>query len=240
MVVNSRLIATNAAGVMGPLAHRSFTAIIYATTGLALFYGQEILRRLSLETALPVAAGLFAGILSADLVTGVVHWACDTWGDEETPLVGASLIYSFREHHRDPKAMLNHDWVEVSGHAALAVAGAFGALLLIDLRLGIRPTPTAHAWLWSMLCFSAITNQLHYWAHQDRPPSAVRVLQRARIILTPGLHADHHRAPHTNGYCITTGWLNGTLDALHFWRGLERIIAIATGAEARCGETKGS
>lgn len=28
------------------------------------------------------------GLLGADLVSGVLHWAGDTWGDEDTPVVG--------------------------------------------------------------------------------------------------------------------------------------------------------
>jgi hypothetical protein len=108
----------NAPDVMGPLAHKAFASAIFATAALALWHGGLLLNSLSLGTAPSIAAGLVLGVLSADLLTGVIHWACDTWGDEETPLLGPGLIYSFREHHRDPLAMLDHDWVEVNGHAA--------------------------------------------------------------------------------------------------------------------------
>jgi len=69
-----------------------------------------------------VAIALLAGVLLADLLAGGVHWACDTWGDERTRWLGRSLIKSFRDHHHRPRAMLEHDWVEVNGEAATAAA----------------------------------------------------------------------------------------------------------------------
>jgi hypothetical protein len=231
MAVDSHPSPTISSGEMGPLAHRAFAIVIFASAGLALYQGIGIAQHAPRDAMLLIAAGLLLGILTADLLTGLVHWACDTWGDESTPIVGPSLIYSFREHHREPRAMLDHDWVEVNGHAALLAGIALALLSVIQIRFGFELRPLAHAWLWSSICCSAITNQLHYWSHTPRPPRIIRALQRARVILAIAPHAIHHRAPHTNGYCITTGWLNGTLDAIQFWRLLERAVALATNTE---------
>jgi cation diffusion facilitator CzcD-associated flavoprotein CzcO len=40
-------------------------------------------------------------------------------------VVGSTLIHNFREHHRRPQGMLEHDWVDVNGEAATAAAVIF-------------------------------------------------------------------------------------------------------------------
>jgi sterol desaturase/sphingolipid hydroxylase (fatty acid hydroxylase superfamily) len=78
------------------------------------------------------------------------------------------------------------------------------------------------------------TNQFHKWAHQDAPPRIVRVLQRARIILSPEHHRVHHTAPFESSYAITNGWLNPLLNRTRFFRLLEgalRILGITASRE---------
>ena len=43
------------------------------------------------------------GILFMDFVSGLAHWAGDTWGNEYWPILGKSFIRPFREHHTDQK-----------------------------------------------------------------------------------------------------------------------------------------
>lgn len=186
------------------------------------------------RTALPaLGAGLVAGILAADLVTGLVHWTCDTWGGSQTTSLGGNLVRAFREHHRTPERMLDHDWVEVNGETALAALVAFLLLSPLALFCARAGYPSGYAFLWSFICFGATANQLHKWAHEQAPPRAVRTMQRFGLILSGDRHERHHRAPHTDNYCISTGWLNAPLDAIGFWRRLERLVEAVTGARAR-------
>jgi ubiquitin-conjugating enzyme E2 variant len=192
-----------------------------------------LLASLEAPAVAPALLGGMAGALAADGATGLVHWACDTWGDARTPVVGSRLIAGFREHHRDPSAMLAHHWVEVNREPAVAAGAVLLMLWLLPARDALAARPALHAFLLVFVAYGASANQLHYWAHQPDPPRAVRWLQKSGAILSPERHARHHRAPSTNAYCISTGWLNGLLDATGAWRRLERGITRLTGAVPR-------
>jgi plasmanylethanolamine desaturase len=170
--------------------------------------------------------GMLGTLLVADLVSGLVHWGCDTWGSPETPLVGPTLIRTFREHHVDPQSITRHDFVEQSGSNALGVLPFLAAALWL-------PAPVAAACVWFSV-WIVFTNQVHAWAH-GRAPRPVRWLQRRGLLLSPEHHAAHHRPPHVRNYCITLGWCNALLDRWRVWARMEALIARATGAVPRTG-----
>jgi len=193
---------------------------------------------LDARSALPALLAALLGVLAADAVTGLVHWACDTWGDEQTPYFGPSLIRAFREHHRDPRAMLEHDWIEVNREPAIAATAALLLLLLPGAQRALEGHAALQAFLCFFIAYSALANQLHRWSHVPRPPLAVRGLQRCGLILSPTRHARHHRAPYIGAYCISTGWLNPVLDLAGFWRLLERGVTRFTGIPPRDGSRR--
>ncbi len=207
-------------------------AIILALP-LAAAHGLRLLACVEAQSAAPVLIAVLLGALAADGLTGLVHWACDTWGGAETRWIGPSLIRSFREHHLDPRAMLEHGWIDVNRESALA---ATFALLLLSLPIAQRALE-GHVFAYGVLCsfvvYGAAANQLHQWAHMERPPRLVRLAQRSGLILSPKRHERHHRAPSTSAYCISTGWLNPALDFVGFWRALEQGISHLTGANPR-------
>lgn len=212
-------------------------ALCAVTIGAALplqaLFTARLVASADLSSAGPVLLGLAAGALAADLFTGLVHWGCDTWGSERTPVVGPALIHSFREHHLDPQAMLRHDWVFVNREPGIAAAVGLAFFVSPAGQSILAGHPFAHGFLCSFIFLAGVANQLHAWAHSARPPAIIRRLQDRRLILSPATHARHHRAPHDRGYCISSGWLNTPLDALGFWRGLERAVGWVTGAEPR-------
>lgn len=180
-------------------------------------------------------AGVWLGAWAADLVTGTVHWACDTWGDERTRFFGTRLIRGFREHHDAPRAMLEHDWIEVNSEPAAAACAAFALLALPPVQEWLDGRVFLAAFVWSLAVMGAAANQIHQWSHDPAPARWVAWLQRAGLVLTPARHARHHRAPHESDYCIAGGWLNPALDAVGFWRALERAVTRLCGATPRCG-----
>jgi ubiquitin-conjugating enzyme E2 variant len=168
------------------------------------------------------------GFVAADFVSGFVHWAADTWGTPEWPIIGKALIRPFREHHVDEKEITRHDFIETNGNNCfISIFPAVAAALLPD------------GWFFGAamgfaLCLAIFgTNQFHKWSHMDEPPPVVRLLQRASLILPPDHHAVHHSAPYAKYYCITVGWLNEALHRVRFFQGLERMISGLTGLVPR-------
>ncbi len=213
---------------------RGFAASLILLAGLlAAGHAALLLAVAGPENALAVFAGLFCGALAADAVTGLVHWACDTWGSDRTPWLGSALIRDFRIHHRDPDAMLARDWVSVNAAPGTAACAGLGLLSLPALQPELAARPFAYAAMLGLLAFGGAANQLHRWAHARRVPRWVCVLQRCGVLLSPRRHARHHAAQHTAAYCISTGWLNPILDGVGAWRALERVVETLTGVPPR-------
>lgn len=171
------------------------------------------------------------GYLLADFLSGCAHWFCDTFFDEQTPVMGALLIAPFREHHADPLAITRHGFLELNGNSALALVPLLGWMWWRGDGAGAGfAALLAQATAVCAALALAATNQLHRWAHEPRPPRAVRWLQRRGLILRPERHARHHAPPHQGAYCITAGWLNEPLDRVRFFARCERMLR---GAKAR-------
>jgi ubiquitin-conjugating enzyme E2 variant len=176
---------------------------------------------------------LLIGFVMADFLTGMFHWAADTWGTVDWPIVGVGLIRPFREHHVDQLEITRHDFIETNGASCFIVFFfASGAALL--------PQGPTHLFsfvvgglVFSFTLLGFLTNQFHKWAHYEQVPPAVALLQRWHLILPRDHHQIHHTAPYTKYYCITTGWLNEPLYRIGYYRFLERIISAVTGLVPR-------
>lgn len=214
-----------------------YRAAIVGCLVLGTLASLAVIAQLPIPMIVPALLAAAVGIAVADFITGAVHWACDTWGSVDTPWLGKGLIFSFREHHKTPLAMLDHDTIDINGGAASA---AFAALLGFTVlkTVGSAEASTSletvfDAFFISLVLTSAGANQLHSWAHTTRAPRWVRWLQARDLILSPAAHAQHHRAPHHHSYCISTGWLNRPLDAMGFWRAAEMVLTKITGFQPR-------
>jgi ubiquitin-conjugating enzyme E2 variant len=174
-----------------------------------------------MNALLELAIGLFA----ADFVSGLVHWAEDTFGTESTPVVGRWIVVPNVLHHRDPAAFVGKSWLASNWDLAAA------SLVLLGIA-------TACGWFGPGIVIfalaSANANQLHKWAHAPaQAPRLVRALWRTRLLQSPRDHARHHVGEKNEAYCVVTPFLNPLLDRLRFWRAIERLTVPFFGAPRR-------
>lgn len=150
------------------------------------------------------------GWIASDLLSGLLHFAFDTLGSVDTPLVGRAFIRPFREHHAEPEAMTRHDFVETHGASCLAALPVLAVVCFASLPLLAQ----------AVLLFTALgalaTNQCHKWAHMEEgaTPAFVRALQRCRLVLPREHHRRHHTAPFDSHFCMSCGWLNPFLNSV--------------------------
>lgn len=184
------------------------------------------------DIVLNLPLSLFFGALTADFVSGVAHWALDTWGSTATLIFGF-LIRSFREHHVDQTSITRHDFIETNGDNTLPVNPALLLMVFVPVT---SSTVVYHTFLVSFTLLVIFTNQCHKWAHEAKPHPWVRLAMDCHLTLSPQNHRIHHKGEHDLHYCITTGWLNPFLDAINFWRKAETVITFLTGAIPRAND----
>jgi ubiquitin-conjugating enzyme E2 variant len=194
-----------------PVAIADATHVLLASA----FGGRFVVRIIASAAGarlIPLGLGVPAGFFAADVLSGLVHWFCDTCLSPETPLIGPMLIAPFREHHLDPAAIGQHGALERNGNNCLAALPllAFGAFGSWDLE---RPAQAfGIGFLAAVALTLCLTNQIHAWAHSSSTPRVVRWCQQRGILLAPERHARHHDGSHTRAYAVVSGWSNCGLD----------------------------
>jgi sterol desaturase/sphingolipid hydroxylase (fatty acid hydroxylase superfamily) len=115
--------------------------------------------------------------------------------------------------------------LELHGNNCFGAAALLGIVLAIG---GPSPSPAAIFGYMFLVAFGVgvvLTNQCHKWAHErEHAAGWVKALMKTGIILSTRHHDSHHSGDHTQGYCITTGWLNRVLDPIRFFPRAERLI----------------
>lgn len=179
----------------------------------------------------PFLAGAPVGFFLADVASALVHWFFDAYFDPNTPIIGRHVVAPFREHHVAPEALMRHGLLERNANNCLAALPLLAATCAV-FDLG-RPWP---AFVSGSLATASVTlcvsNQIHAWAHAQRPPALVRWLQRAGVLLGRERHAAHHQGAHTRAYATVSGWSNPLLDGARVLDCLEALLA-ATGISRR-------
>ena len=171
-----------------------------------------------------VLPAFLLGYLFADMVSGTAHWFCDTFFEEDTPIIGQTVIQPFRDHHVHPQRITRYRFIEQD------TTNFFLMLLPLALAfwLGAPQPGSVGTLLWCCGLLGLATglfgtNLFHKWAHARKPSVVVRWLQRSGLILEPGRHQRHH-GDYSRGFCVTTGWMNPLLDALRFFPRVELVV----------------
>lgn len=162
----------------------------------------------------------------ADFVAGLVHWAEDSYFNEDTPIIGPKIIVPNIVHHHLPRYFTRLSWWESSW--PLVLAG--GLLLSFSWPLGLVT--------WQLGLFIAVginANEIHKMAHRTRAENGwfISKLQDWHILQTPRHHGWHHADPKNTYYCPVTNYVNPVLECTEFWPRLEALVALRTGRTHR-------
>ncbi|MCH2182379.1 MAG: fatty acid desaturase family protein [Mariniblastus sp.] len=153
----------------------------------------------------------------ADFLTGLAHWAEDTYCQSGYPIIGALICEPNLKHHEDPNLMVrtgnffSRNWIQW-----LLCAVTYGLLWL--LGLGYFPVLL-------ILLLTSFGNEVHYWNHTTRLGWLPTFIKMTGLVQSQKQHSLHHKPPHTNYYCVLTSFLNPLLELVKFWRGVEWLLA---------------
>lgn len=207
----------------------SFPAILLPTLYLA------IVRLYELDLLWTIVLAVPGGWILSDFISGLIHWLCDTYGTEKTPIVGEAMIRPFRMHHIYPRDITTHNLVITIGNTCIVTVPALSIFLILMLRENPGPASSIASVTFAVTSFGTVmTNQFHKWAHLEEIGPWMKIFQKMGIILSPAHHDVHHVAPHLSHYCITHGWMDYFLEKIKFFRGLEaglEFVGIQTTAK---------
>lgn len=192
-----------------------------------LIYEKQSILLLFLYNFIAIASAL----LIADFLSGMLHWTLDSYGSENTFLLGP-LIENFRYHHENEQFILKRNFAEKNWDSMLFCASILLFMYVTKMFSAERNTLFCLLQLYVLL-FSGITNEVHCAAHRTKNNLIIDKLQYYNILISKEKHGYHHENDQTTTYCILTGWNNWWMEKIQWWRKLEFIVEKITFVKAR-------
>lgn len=197
-----------------PTSHRVFEFISVGTFlgfagALTWRVIVEAVDRVSWPTGALLVALVLAAYAVADLASGIVHFLLDNYGSPETPVIGQKFVKPFRDHHTDPMAMTQGDFIAVNADNVFV---CLPVIIPTFFFLDTGRYPYAGVFIVGLVAGVIMTNQLHKWAHMPAVPRVVDIAQRRGIVLSKQHHSVHHSGAYDRNYCITWGHLDSVLN----------------------------
>lgn len=164
---------------------------------------------------------VLSAVIAADLLTGIVHWLEDTYGNPNTKFlgIGKHIVIPNLVHHIKPRELTNGNWFSRIWTSMVFLL----ILLLVLVSLGM-----ANSFIYLTFAIAMWGNEIHCWSHRTPKENGkmITFLQRYYIIQSPKQHAKHHFSPYASNFCAITPFVNPILECIHFWRILELILRI--------------
>lgn len=165
---------------------------------------------------------ILGAVLYVDFFSGLVHWFEDQYGSDRMPRwVVESIVRPNRLHHIYPRKVVHCPrWISIAQGVGPAILFFPVTITLLGWKTGLIAS-----------VLSTLPNFVHKWNHQrdSERPGLVKALQAMYLLQAPRHHHAHHVGKTDIAYCVVTPFLNPVLDAIGFWRGLERLIFLVTG-----------
>jgi len=157
----------------------------------------------------------------ADFITGLVHWAEDTYCKDGYPIIGKLICEPNRLHHSDPNLMVRTGTF-ISRNILQWVLSLVSFVLLYFVDY-------ANIYTFMVLLFASFGNEVHRWNHMSKSGYVITFIKEMGLIQAQRQHSLHHRPPYDKYYCVLTSQVNPVLERIKFWRGLEYMIRLTTG-----------
>jgi len=160
----------------------------------------------------------FVSIALADLITGLVHWWEDAYGNPNWKIIGKYIVEPNLIHHKDPRDLAPAGYFKLT-----YISWVFAAMLIVIPWLAFDFHPFLYL---ATILIATQANQIHCWAHRTDKENGpiVRAIQRIGVFQSRRHHGIHHRPPFIGSYCILTNYVNPVLDRIDFWNRLEWML----------------